>query len=67
MNITLNLAGDGKQLDTLYAACTYYAMKQAQIAANAVIPEERDVSLVRLDHIKSILKQIELLPDSSDQ
>lgn len=67
MKIELNLAGDDRQLDTLYAACAYYAMKQAQIAANAVIPEERDLSLVRLDHIKSILKQIELLPANPDQ
>jgi hypothetical protein len=58
-HINLFLAGGSEQSDTLYAACSLYAMRQAQVARNAVIPEERDKALVRLDYIKDILLQIE--------
>ena len=59
MTKKLILAGDSDKLDTLYAACSYYAMKQAQIIKNAVIPEERDKALTRLGYIKDVLLQIE--------
>ena len=62
MNIKLNLAGDGKQLDTLYAACVTYAIQQRKIMNNAVIPEEHSMALDRLAYIELIIDQLDLLP-----
>lgn len=58
-SIKLLFPGGDDQLDTLYAACSLYLMNQAKIVKNAVLPEEADKALVRIDHIQDILKQIE--------
>lgn len=62
MNITLSLAGGPEQLDTLYAACSLYAMKQSQMYNNALVPEEKDLALLRLSQIKDIILQLDSLP-----
>jgi hypothetical protein len=67
MIIKLFLAGESDEIDTLYAACSLYAMKQSQLIQNAIVPEERDQALVRLGHIKSFLNQIDSLPANQQE
>jgi hypothetical protein len=67
MNINLNLAGDGKHLDTLYAACMTYAMQQRKILKNAVIPYEHNLALDRLAYIELILDQLDSLPANQEE
>lgn len=67
MNINLTIAGDGKQLDTLYAACMTYAMQQRKILKNAVIPYEYNQALDRLAHIDLIIEQLDFLPAISSE
>lgn len=60
-SITLSFPGGSQQMDSLYSACSLYMLKQAKIVKHAVLTEERDLALVRIEHIQSILKQIESL------
>ncbi len=58
-HINLFLAGGSDQSDSLYAACSVYLLQQMRIVQYAVLDEERDKALVRIEHIKDILLQIE--------
>jgi hypothetical protein len=58
-HINLFLAGGSDQSDSLYAACSVYLLQQLRIVQYAVLDEERDKALVRIEHIKDILLQIE--------
>lgn len=51
--------GGSDQIDSLYAACTLYLLNQAKIVKYALIDEERDQALVRIEHMKGLLIQIE--------